>query len=41
MAGVFGLTAFFPVTGSSDDVVAAVVQLTNSVGSVESAQITF
>jgi hypothetical protein len=41
MAGVFGLTAFFPVTGSSDDVVAAVVQLTNSVGTVESAQITF
>jgi hypothetical protein len=41
MAGVFGLTAFFPVTGDSDDVVAAVVQLTNSVGAVESAQITF
>jgi hypothetical protein len=41
MAGVFGLTAFFPVTGSSDDVVAAVVQLTNSVGTVESATITF
>ena len=41
MAGVFGLTAFFPVTGDADDVVAAVVQLTNSAGTVESMQLTF
>ena len=41
MAGVFGVTALFPVTGNSDDVVAALVQLTNSVGTVESAKITF
>jgi hypothetical protein len=41
MAGVFGVTAFFPVTGDADDVVAAVVQIANSVGVVESMQITF
>jgi hypothetical protein len=41
MAGVFGLSAFFPVTGDADDVVTALVQLTNSVGTVESTQITF
>jgi hypothetical protein len=41
LGGVFGLTAFFPVTGNSNDVVAAVVELTNSAGTVESAQITF
>jgi hypothetical protein len=41
MAGVFGVTAFFPVTGDSDEVVAAVVQIANSVGTVESMQITF
>lgn len=41
MAGVFGLSAFFPVNGNSNDVVAALVQLTNSVGSVQSLKITF
>jgi hypothetical protein len=41
MAGVFGLSVFFPVTGSSDDVVAAVVQIANSVGVAQTAQITF
>ena len=41
MAGVFGLSAFFPVTGNSDDVTTAVVQLTNSVGAAQSAKITF
>ncbi len=41
LGGVFGLTAFFPVTGDADDVVAAVVQLTNSVGTAQSQQIAF
>jgi len=41
MGGVFGLTAFFPVTGNAEDVVAAVVQLTNSAGTAQSDQITF
>jgi hypothetical protein len=41
LGGVFGLSALFPVTGNSDLVVAAVVQLTNSAGAVQSAQITF
>ena len=41
LGGVFGVTAFFPVTGDADDVVAAVVQLTNSAGTAQSAQITF
>lgn len=41
LAGVFGLHAFFPVTGDSDQVVAALVQLTNSAGTVESTKITF
>jgi len=41
MGGVFGLTAFFPVNGDSDDVVAAIVQLTNSLGATQSSQITF
>jgi len=41
MAGVFGLSVFFPVTGSSDDVVAAVVQMANSVGVAQTAQIAF
>jgi hypothetical protein len=41
LGGVFGLTAFFPITGDSDLVVTAVVQLTNSAGAVQSEQITF
>jgi hypothetical protein len=41
MGGVFGLSAFFPLTGDSDLVVAAVVQLTNSGGAAQSDQITF
>jgi hypothetical protein len=41
MAGVFGLSAFFPVNGNSDEVVAAVVQIVNSVGAAQSTQITF
>ena len=41
MGGVFGLTAFFPVTGDADLVVAAVVQMINSVGTAQSTQITF
>jgi hypothetical protein len=41
LGGVFGLTAFFPVTGDSSQVVAAVVQITNSVGTAQSSQITF
>jgi hypothetical protein len=41
LAGVFGLHALFPVTGDSDLVVAAQVQITNSVGSVQTATITF
>jgi len=41
LAGVFGLSALFPVTGDTDLVVAARVQLTNSAGTVETAKITF
>jgi len=41
MAGVFGLYVLFPVTGDSDVVVAAQVQITNSAGTVQSASITF
>ena len=41
LGGVFGLTAFFPVTGDADDVVTAIVQLTNSAGIAQSDQITF
>jgi hypothetical protein len=41
LGGVFGLTAFFPVTGDADLVVAAVVELTNSVGTAQSQQIAF
>ena len=41
LGGVFGIAALFPVTGDSDDVVAAQVQLTNSQGSVQSTQINF
>jgi hypothetical protein len=41
LGGVFGLTAFFPVTGDADDVVAAVVQLTNSAGAAQTDQISF
>src|ERR1017187_7573722 len=41
LAGVFGLHALFPVNGDSNQVVAALVQITNSVGTVESEKITF
>jgi hypothetical protein len=41
LGGVFGVNALFPVTGDSDLVVAASVQITNSVGTVQSATITF
>jgi len=41
LAGVFGLDALFPITGDSSQVVAALVELTNTVGTVQSAQITF
>jgi hypothetical protein len=41
MAGVFGLTALFPITGDSNQVTAATVKIVNSAGSVQSAQITF
>jgi hypothetical protein len=41
MGGVFGVNALFPVNGDSDLVVAAAVQITNSMGTVQSATITF
>jgi hypothetical protein len=41
LGGVFSLDALFPVTGNADLVVAAQVQLTNSVGTAQSAKITF
>jgi hypothetical protein len=41
MGGVFGVSALFPVNGDADDVVAALVEITNSVGNVQSASITF
>jgi hypothetical protein len=41
LAGVFGVAALFPVNGDADDVVAALVQITNSVGTVQSTSITF
>lgn len=41
LGGVFGLTAFFPITGDSNKVTTAVVALTNTAGTVESAEITF
>jgi hypothetical protein len=41
LAGVFGLHALFPVNGDSNQVVAALVQIINSVGTVESEKITF
>jgi len=41
MAGVFGLSAFFPVNGDSSQVVAAVVEITNSAGIAQSTKITF
>jgi len=41
LGGVFGLTAFFPLTGDADLVVAAVVQLTNSAGTAQSDTISF
>jgi hypothetical protein len=41
LAGVFGVAALFPVNGDADLVVAAQVQIVNSVGTVQSASITF
>src|ERR1039458_5432645 len=41
LAGVFGLHALFPVNGDSNQVVAALVQIINSVGTVESEKIPF
>jgi hypothetical protein len=41
MAGVFGVSALFPVTGDSNQVVSAIVQIVNSAGTVQSATITF
>src|ERR1022692_2969709 len=41
LAGVFGLHALFAVDGDSNQVVAALVQIINSVGTVESEKITF
>jgi hypothetical protein len=41
LGGVFGLTVFFPVTGDSDLVTTALVEITNSVGTAQTAQITF
>ena len=40
-AGVFGIHALFPISGDGNQVVAAVVQITNSAGTVESQRITF
>ena len=41
LGGVFGLHAMFPVTGDSNQVVAAEVQLTNSVGTSQTTKIQF
>lgn len=41
LGGVFALHALFPVTGNSDTVTAAEVQLTNSAGTARSARIQF
>jgi hypothetical protein len=41
LGGVFSLDALFPVTGNADLIVSAVVQLTNSVGTAQTAKITF
>ena len=41
MGGVFGLNALFPVNGDSDEVVTALVQIVNQVGTVQTDQITF
>jgi hypothetical protein len=41
LAGVFGLHALFPVNGDSNQVVAAVVEIANSAGAVQSSRITF
>jgi hypothetical protein len=41
LGGVFGLSALFPVNGDSTQVVAAQVQLTNSVGATKTSTITF
>jgi len=41
LGGVFGLHALFPVTGDSDQVTAAQVQIINSAGSAQTANITF
>jgi hypothetical protein len=38
---VFALNALFPVTGNTDLVVAAEVQLTNSQGTAQTTMITF
>ncbi len=41
MAGVFGVTALFPITGDSYKVTAATVRIVNVAGSVQSAGVTF
>jgi hypothetical protein len=41
LGGVFSLDALFPVTGNADLIVSAVAQLTNSVGTAQTAKITF
>ena len=41
LGGVFGLSAFFPIAGDSNQVVAAEVKIVNSGGAAQSAQITF
>ena len=41
LGGVFGLHAFFPVNGDSNQVTAAEVQITNSAGTAQTAKITF
>jgi hypothetical protein len=41
LGGVFGLSALFPITGDSTQVVAAQVQITNSVGATQTSTITF
>ena len=41
LGGVFGISALFPITGDANQVVAAMVQLTNSAGSAQTTKITF
>ncbi len=41
LGGVFGLHALFPITGDANQVVAALVQISNSAGTVQSARIDF